>query len=468
MAKKYKNDVSEIIGLFDKKTQEVVNDFLTYYKELSHTQYISAIYNMLYVIEKNNIRDLTYKDYENVIIYYNTNERKETTQDKYRHSFFKYLYAFDILNDTKGFEQKWLKSDCEKHFRALKIKKVDKKYKPALTFEELENLHEYINMECQDNKEKMKTSFICYMLYYTECEVYELRDITTNNYIDGKIISNKNNNYEVPKKYEDLFIMHLNDTNYKGFQTINDIVGKLGNVLGIKNLTPQTLKSARKQNSITCSLCGKSYIGDLNNWASVNNKLVCVKCAEALKKNTNYNVGKIENSDIETDKIENNIAISSIIYTFDELKNKYLSKDIDYLKLHEFQMEIGKLGEAYIYDIERKKLSGTKYLELVDNTPAKDGSNGFDILSYDEDGTELYIEVKTEAGLKNNDFYLSQNEIDTGKSLVEQGKKYLIYRVHNILAKDKESIVVEIIHDIFDNDGYNFDSCLWKVSKVNN
>lgn len=142
-----------------------------------------------------------------------------------------------------------------------------------------------------------------------------------------------------------------------------------------------------------------------------------------------------------------------------------INKKIDYLKLHEFQMEIGKLGEAYVYDVERKKLNGTKYLELVDNTPSKDGANGFDILSYDLQGNKLYIEVKTEAGLKDNNFYISQNEINTGKGLIKQGKKYLIYRVHNVLANDKKDIKIEIIQDIFDDENYKFDTCLWKVSK---
>lgn len=80
-------------------------------------------------------------------------------------------------------------------------------------------------------------------------------------------------------------------------------------------------------------------------------------------------------------------------------------------------------------------------------------------------GNELYIEVKTEAGTKDNNFYISQNEINTGKSLIEQGKNYLIYRVHNVLAKDKKDIKVEIIKNIFNNENYEFESCLWKVSK---
>lgn len=142
----------------------------------------------------------------------------------------------------------------------------------CLTFEELERIQEYVNMECQGNKEKMKTSFLCYMLYYTNCSVSELKKIKTDNYKSGKIMSDENNEYEVPNKYKDLFINYLNDRSYNGFQTINIIISKLGNILGIKNLTPQTIKNAKKQNSMCCSLCCEYYLGNLNNGVSVSNK----------------------------------------------------------------------------------------------------------------------------------------------------------------------------------------------------
>ncbi|HDK7157783.1 TPA: DUF3883 domain-containing protein [Clostridium botulinum] len=466
MAKKSKSEFALMIEMFDKNTQDVINNFLTYYKGSSNTQYANAIYNMLYeAIGKSNITDLTLKDYEKVLKFYNTDERRERSQDKYRSTFFKYLYAFDIMKEPKGFESKWLKKDWINHFNNIKNKKSIKKYMSVLTFNELERLQEYVSMECKDNKEKMKISFLCYMLYYTDCSVSELKKMDTDNYKNGIIISNENNEYEVPNKYKDLFTKHFNDRIYNGFHNVNYIIKKLGDILGIRNLTPQTIKNAKKQNSICCSLCGKYYLNNINNWVSANNKLVCIKCAQELKKNINCDIGKIENVDIDIEKIENNIAISSIIYTFDELRNKFINKNVDYLELHKFQMEIGKLGEAYVYDYERKKLEGKKYLELVDNTPSKDGANGFDILSYDLQGNELYIEVKTEAGLEDNTFYISQNEIDTGKALIKQQKKYLIYRVHNVLAKDKKDIKIEIIQDIFNDENYKFDTCLWKVSK---
>jgi len=80
---------------------------------------------------------------------------------------------------------------------------------------------------------------------------------------------------------------------------------------------------------------------------------------------------------LESTSIIEDINVESIIFTFEELKNK-LSKEIDYLKLHEYQIHIGKLGEAFVYDFERKRLLdlGSKYYEDVDNTPSKDHKCG--------------------------------------------------------------------------------------------
>jgi len=58
---------------------------------------------------------------------------------------------------------------------------------------------------------------------------------------------------------------------------------------------------------------------------------------------------------------------------------------------------------------------------------AKDGE-GYDILSFDENGNEICIEVKTTKGNEKTPFYLSQNE----KLFFEKNfNKYMIYRLYN-------------------------------------
>lgn len=117
--------------------------------------------------------------------------------------------------------------------------------------------------------------------------------------------------------------------------------------------------------------------------------------------------------------------------------------------------------------MECVELLGSRYEGKVDNTKALDPSNGYDILSYNKlDGSELHIEVKTTAD-DDSDFYLSKNELDTAKRMKSQGEIYLIYRVTNILAENKDDIKVEIIKDISDNNDFEFIETNYRVRKMN-
>ncbi|SDJ44473.1 DUF3883 domain-containing protein [Paenibacillus naphthalenovorans] len=179
-------------------------------------------------------------------------------------------------------------------------------------------------------------------------------------------------------------------------------------------------------------------------------------------------VEELEVADIELQSdSKREVEVSSVLFTFDELRKKLTLKEVDYLELHKFQMEIGKLGEAYVYEMELKKLEGTIYEELVDNKKALDPQNGYDILSYDSEGNKLHIEVKTT--VKNDtEFFITSTELNTAKQMKAIGEKYLIYRVSNILAKNKKDIRCEVISDIFDNDDFLLEESLWKVKNVKN
>ncbi|MGD6870884.1 DUF3883 domain-containing protein [Sutcliffiella horikoshii] len=129
--------------------------------------------------------------------------------------------------------------------------------------------------------------------------------------------------------------------------------------------------------------------------------------------------------------------------TYSELRNKYVD-EIDFLKLHEFQIEIGKMGEAFVYDYERNKLKDTPFYNKIDRTKAENPVNGYDILSYDEVGNPLYIEVKASA--KNEDsFFISNHELQIANLYKTEGKQYVIYHVKNILSSQINDITVNKI-----------------------
>jgi hypothetical protein len=92
---------------------------------------------------------------------------------------------------------------------------------------------------------------------------------------------------------------------------------------------------------------------------------------------------------------------------------------------------LGRAGEAFVLDIERKRLTEANRGDLARKVrwvAAEDGDGaGYDILSFDHGGCERLVEVKTTNGAARTPFYLSRNECDLA---MERPTDWLIYRVH--------------------------------------
>lgn len=102
---------------------------------------------------------------------------------------------------------------------------------------------------------------------------------------------------------------------------------------------------------------------------------------------------------------------------------------VDYIEEEKKKKEIGDLGEQFIYDqecanVKKYKLSKSKKVEWVSKD--KGDGWGYDILSYDEHGKEMYIEVKTTLGAEDTSFFISANELKKSKQCAEN---YYLYRV---------------------------------------
>ena len=94
---------------------------------------------------------------------------------------------------------------------------------------------------------------------------------------------------------------------------------------------------------------------------------------------------------------------------------------------------IGLLGEKYILEQEQKRLKRLGCISLSDQVKfisVSDESAGYDILSFDTDGNEIHIEVKTTTRSRQNDggFWLSENE----RRKAEPDRYWRLYRVWNI------------------------------------
>lgn len=137
------------------------------------------------------------------------------------------------------------------------------------------------------------------------------------------------------------------------------------------------------------------------------------------------------------------------------------NKDLDfYAHLRSYQSKIGEKGEKFAIEKEKKKLKDTGFCSKIIHVSKQDNNAGYDILSFEHDGTELYIEVKT-TGKNYDNFYITQNERSIAENLKNNGKRYVIYRVTDILS-DPTYSVIDI--DDLEND-YILEPLVWKVKK---
>lgn len=124
-----------------------------------------------------------------------------------------------------------------------------------------------------------------------------------------------------------------------------------------------------------------------------------------------------------------------------------IGKHFDYDKLNQTRRTIGKAGEVLVLNYEFEKLAGTPYKpEYIAETQG-DGT-GYDIKSYDTDGNEIWIEVKTTTSNKIDGFYLTENERCVAENNQE---KYKIYRVYNLNKKTKTANI-QIFNNIIGED----------------
>lgn len=147
------------------------------------------------------------------------------------------------------------------------------------------------------------------------------------------------------------------------------------------------------------------------------------------------------------------------------LKSRPLQKD--WLKEQEERTSLGLLGENYIYHTELDKVSkfGDDFdISRVIHISISLGDGlGYDILSLNESGETIYIEVKTTKGNEYTPFYISQNEYEF---LNAHFNNAYIYRVYNFNLNTKTGNYKIITPKELIND-YNLDPITYMVTKKN-
>lgn len=103
----------------------------------------------------------------------------------------------------------------------------------------------------------------------------------------------------------------------------------------------------------------------------------------------------------------------------------------DYLQREARNISLGKAGEEFVLNFEHfrlHKLGHKKLADKVDHVSVSKGDGlGYDILSFEPDGRERYIEVKTTAFAKETPFFISRGEIQFAKNYEDQFHLYRLY-----------------------------------------
>lgn len=94
--------------------------------------------------------------------------------------------------------------------------------------------------------------------------------------------------------------------------------------------------------------------------------------------------------------------------------------------------EIGDRGEQIVIQRERTRLEGSPFALAVNGNVSEDVTAGFDILSFSDTGTPIYIEAKTTMGDEDAPFYMSRRELDFAVRCAENGENYQLHRLYNL------------------------------------
>lgn len=109
----------------------------------------------------------------------------------------------------------------------------------------------------------------------------------------------------------------------------------------------------------------------------------------------------------------------------------YHPPKIDYVAQEKNNRRLGINGEKFVIAYEKARLqeAGKDVLaNNIDHVSREDDTAGFDIHSYETNGKDRFIEVKTTNYARYTPFYVTSNELDTSRRL---GERYQWYRLFN-------------------------------------
>lgn len=133
-------------------------------------------------------------------------------------------------------------------------------------------------------------------------------------------------------------------------------------------------------------------------------------------------------------------------------------QDVDWEALHRARAALGRLGEELAYESEKARLKDAGYPELAEKVHlvSNDHTRGYDLHSFEVDGRDRLIEVKTMSqDTPSVRFYTSQRQLDLAHSEVNhfyylvRGAKTAKPRIQAIRASSiPETAINPIVHEV--------------------
>jgi hypothetical protein len=165
--------------------------------------------------------------------------------------------------------------------------------------------------------------------------------------------------------------------------------------------------------------------------------------------------------EIKPDFIDLNINPENI--ELERKETKPFGKVVDFETENKINKLLGNRGEEIVFNLEKKHLQDIGKTELANKikwVSKEDDSLGYDVLSFEEDGTEKYIEVKSTSQSENcnANFLISSNQYSKAKKL----KNYYFYIV--FCAKGKEPKVWKVKEPLqYENKGLTLTPISYRV-----
>jgi hypothetical protein len=119
------------------------------------------------------------------------------------------------------------------------------------------------------------------------------------------------------------------------------------------------------------------------------------------------------------------------------------ARQIDFVQLEAANRELGLAGEMAVVEWEKNRLEHAGRPDLsaaVEHVAVTRGDGlGFDVLSFDHEGNERLIEVKTTRRDSEWPFYVTRNEVETSKA---ESDRFRLYRLHDFQRDVSSSFYV--------------------------